>query len=131
MMDILIDLSRRCLEDPVFWPKYLMQLATRFAAIRESIGGSLYLIRGFGPILQHNDSRLVDFQKSILELITDLNTPETLSAYLSLFTGDNPPVDLLLPRLVYLGSGSYRIQPSVEITFPTSNGKIIFKNKMT
>lgn len=124
VIDILIDLSKRCLDDPNFWPGYLMQIAVRFATIRESIGGSLYLIKGFTPILECSDTRLRDFQKSILELITDINTPDTLAAYLSIMTAENPPIDLLLPRLIYLGSFSHRLQPSNEIRFPTINGKI-------
>lgn len=124
-IDIMIDLSKRCLEDPSFWPGYLMQIAVRFAAIRESIGGSLYLIRGFSPILESSDSRLRDFQKSILELITDINTPESLCAYFAIMTSQQPPIDLLLPRLIYLGGFSHRLQPSVALRFPTINDESI------
>lgn len=127
VIDILIELSQRCLDDPNFWPKYLMQITVRFAPIRESIGGSLYLIKGFTPILQSNDSRLRDFQKSILELITEINTPDTLAAYFSIMTAEQPPIDLLLPRLIYLGSMSYHIQPSNELLFPTINGNFYFR----
>lgn len=121
VIDILIELSKRCLKDPLFWPKYLIQIATRLGTIRESIGGSLYLIRGFSKILACNDPRLRDLQKSILELITDVNTPETLSAYLNILSGDNAPVDLLLPRLVYLGKAAYHVQPSFALEFPSIN----------
>lgn len=122
VIDILIELSKRCLKDPLYWPKYLIQIATRLGTIRESIGGSLYLIRGFSKILACNDSRLRDLQKSILELITEIKTPETLSAYLNILSGDDPPVDLLLPRLVYLGSMAYSVQPAFELQFPSING---------
>lgn len=125
VIDILIELSKRCLKDPLFWPKYLIQIATRLGTIRESIGGSLYLIRGFSKILSCNDLRLRDLQKSILELITDINSPETLSAYLNILSGDNPPVDLLLPRLVYLGKAAYHVQPSFALQFPSVNGNVI------
>lgn len=121
----MIDLSKRCLDDPSFWPGYLMQIAVRFAAIREAIGSSLYLIRGFTPILESSDPRLRDFQKSILELITDINTPESLTAYLSIMTSQQPPIDLLLPRLIYLGGFSHRLQPSVALRFPTINDESI------
>lgn len=125
VIDILIELSKRCLKDPLFWPKHLVQIATRLGTIRESIGGSLYLIRGFSKILACNDLRLRELQKSILELITDINTPETLSAYLNILSGDNPPVDLLVPRLVYLGSIGYRVQPSFAFEFPSVNGNFM------
>lgn len=124
VIDILIDLSQRCVQDPYFWPNYLMQIATRFTVIRESIGGSLHLIKGFAPVLASRDIRLRDFQKSILELITEINTPDTLAAYLNIMTSDTAPIDLLLPRLVYLSGQSSRVQPSFEIEFPTENGTI-------
>lgn len=129
VIDILIDLSKRCIENPYFWPNYLMQIASRFATIRESLGGSLHLIKGFATVLECNDVRLKDFQKSILELITDINTPETFSAYLSLMFKDDAPVDLLLPRFVYLGGFSFRLQPSFSIDFPTENGESFRKKK--
>lgn len=122
VIDILIELSKRCLKDPLFWPKYLVQIATRLGTIRESIGGSLYLIRGFSKILACNDLRLRELQKSILELITDINSQETLSAFLNILSGDSAPVDLLLPRLVYLAQAAYQVQPSFALRFPTING---------
>lgn len=122
VIDILIDLSKRCILNPYFWPNYLMQIATRFATIRASLGGSLHLIRGFANVLECSDMRLRDFQKAILDLITDVNTPETFQAYLSLMFKDDAPVDLLLPRLVYMGGYSFRLQPSFSIDFPTENG---------
>lgn len=125
VIDILIELSKRCLKDPLFWPKHLIQIATRLGTIRESIGGSLYLIRGFSKILSCNNICLRDLQKSILELITDINTPDTLSAYLNILSGENPPVDLLLPRLVYLGKAAFDVQPSFALQFPTINGKLM------
>lgn len=99
-----------------------MQIATRLHTIRDLLGGSLYLLRGFAAVLETNDPRLRDLQKSILELITDLNTPDTLSAYLGLMTSPNPPLDLLLSRFVYLGGHGQCNQPSIEIEFPVSGG---------
>lgn len=124
VIDILIELGKRCLKEPLFWPKHLIQIATRLGTIRESIGGSLYLIRGFSKVLASDDSRLRDLQKSITELITDIDSPETLSAYLNIFSGENPPVDILLPRLVFLGSMAYNVQPSFELQFPSINGNL-------
>lgn len=121
--EILIDLSKRCLDNPNFWPNQLMQIATRLGSIRDILGGSLYIIKGFAAVLQSNDMRLRDFQKSVLDLITDLNTPDTLSAYLGLMTSPNPPLDVLLPRLIYLGGHAHSVHPSVEIEFPVPAGK--------
>lgn len=101
-----------------------MQIATRLYSIRDLLGGPLYLIRGFANVLETNDVRLRDFQKSILDLITDLNTPDTLCSYLNLMTSENPPLDLLLSRLILLGSQEYGVQPSIEIEFPVFSGKL-------
>lgn len=100
-----------------------MQIATRLYAIRDLLGGSLYLLRGFAAVLETNEPRLRDFQKAILDLITDLNTPDTLSAYLALMTSENPPLDLLLTRFIYLGGHGQCNQPSIEIEFPVFGGK--------
>lgn len=94
----------------------------RLHSIRDLLGGPLYLIRGFASILETNDSRLRDLQKSILDLITDLNTPDTLSAYLNLMTSESPPLDILLSKLIALGSQGQSVQPSIEIEFPVSSG---------
>lgn len=120
--DILIDLSRRCLDDHEFSISNLMEIASRLFSIRYLLGGSMYLIRGFSAILETNEVRLRDFQKAILDLITDLNTPDVLSAYLALMTSENPPLDLLLNRLVYLGNCMQYTQPSVEVEFPIFGG---------
>lgn len=95
-----------------------MQIATRLYSIRDLLGGSLYLLRGFASVLETNESRLRDFQKAILDLITDLNTPDTLNAYLALMTSENPPLDLLLTRFIYLGGHGQCNQPSIEVEFP-------------
>lgn len=122
VIDILIDLSKRCVENPQFWPNHLMQIATRLVSIRDLIGGPLYILKGFGPVLESNDMRLRDFQKSILDLVTDLNTPDTFCAYLSLLTDPDPPLDILLNRLIYLGTHTQSIKPSIEIEFPLPHG---------
>lgn len=118
VIEILIDLSKRCLTSPNFCLNNLMQIATRLYAIRDLLGGSLYLLRGFAAVLETNDPQLRDFQKAILDLITDLHTPDTLSAYLALMTSANPPLDLLITRFIYLGGHGQSNQPSIEIEFP-------------
>lgn len=122
VIEILIDLSKRCLTTPTFCLNNLMQIATRLYSIRDLLGGSLYLLRGFAAVLETNNPRLRDFQKSILDLITDLNSPDTLSAYLALMTSENPPLDLLLTRFIYLGGHGQCNQPSIEIEFPIFGG---------
>lgn len=124
VIDMLMELSKRSLSEPDFWPKYLLPIAVQLTAIRESIGGSLFLIKGFASILECSDARLRDFQKAVLELVTNVNTPDTLAAYLGIMAaGKNPPVDLLLSRLIYLGNIGLRVQPITQLTFPTVNGK--------
>lgn len=122
VIEILIDWSKRCLQYPDFCLNVLMQIATRLYSMRDLLGGPLFLIKGFANLLETNETRLRDFQKSVLELITDLNTPDTLSAYLNLMTSESPPLDLLLARLVHLGSQGQGVQPSIEVEFPVSCG---------
>lgn len=123
VIEILIDLSKRCLQYPDFCLNGLMQIATRLYSIRDLLGGPFYLIKGFASILETNDPRLRDFQKSILDLIIDLNTPDTLSAYLNLMTSESPPLDILLSRLISLGNQGQGVQPSIEIEFPVPSGE--------
>lgn len=129
VIDVLIELSKKCVEEPHYWPNYLIQVATRVSSISEAIyGGSLYLIKGFKLILECSDYRLRELQKTILELITDISTPEVFSLYLAILASDSPPIDLLLPKLLVLSKKTYQIQPNVEITFPTINGKAKMNN---
>lgn len=123
VIEILIDLSKRCLSNPNFGLNSLMQIATRLFSIRDVLGGPLYLIKGFANILETKEVRLRDFQKSTLDLITDLNTPDTLCAYLSLMSSENPPLDILLSRLIYLGNQGQSVHPSIEIEFPVACGE--------
>lgn len=126
VVDILIELSKRCLDQPEFWPKYLLPIVLQLSAIRDSIGGSLYILKGFAAILECSDVRLRDFQKAVLELVTDVDTPDTLTAYFGILaSGTKPPVDLLLSRLIYLGSSGLRAQPNAQLTFPTVNGNLV------
>lgn len=126
VVDILIELSKCCLNEPEFWPKYLLPIVVQLSAIRDSIGGSLFLLKGFALILECSDIRLRDFQKAILELISDVNTPDTLTTYFGILaSGTHPPVDLLLTRLIYLESNGHRAQPNAQLTFPTTYGTLI------
>jgi hypothetical protein len=55
VVEILFDLSKRCLQESTFWPSLLTQLANRLAMVRDSIGGSNFLLAGFQPVLESND----------------------------------------------------------------------------
>lgn len=124
VVDILIELAKRCLEEPDFWPVYLLPITQRFIAIRESLGGALLLLRGFAPVLESNDGRLRELQRAILVLVTDVSTPQTLTAYLALLAnGERPPMEILLSRLFNLGGASHRVQPVSELRFPIGSGK--------
>lgn len=126
VVDILIELSKRCLDDSEFWPSYLLPITQRLTAIRDSLGGSLFLLRGFAPILESDDPRSRDVQKAILGLITDINSADTLSAFLAIMAnGERPPMDLLLARLFHLGSASLRLQPIAEFRFPVGSDALL------
>lgn len=124
VVEILIEMSKRCLRDHSFCLNSTIQIATRLFSIRDVLGGPLYLIKGFTKLLESNDPTLRDFQKAILELITDLNTPETIGAYLSLMTSENPPLDILISRLIHFGTQGQSVQPAYEIEFPIFNSKL-------
>lgn len=117
IVEILFELSKKCLDDPNFWPGLLYQILTRLSVIRSVLGGSVFLIKGFSPVLESNDIRIRELQKSILELIDDLQTPESLSAFLSIFASENPPVDLLLPRISYLANLGLKISTNCFVEF--------------
>lgn len=125
VVEILMNLSERCKESIDFWPNLLTQVVTRLIVIRDSLGGSDFIIKGFAPILESKEDNLRDFQKAILELITDLNTPEAVTSYLSILSTKNPPIDLLLPRLLHLSNASIKNQPYVNIQFPITNGNLL------
>jgi hypothetical protein len=55
VVEILFDLSQKCLQESTFWPSLLTQLANRLAMVRDSIGGSKFLLAGFQPVLESND----------------------------------------------------------------------------
>lgn len=112
----MCDFFNRCLAAESCWPNLLQQILTRIASVRDCLGGSVFLIRGFKQVLEVDDNKLSDLQRSILELITDLNTPDALTEYFRLFTAKNPPVDLLMARLQYIVNGSLaRVQSTMKI----------------
>lgn len=58
VVEILIELSERCIQNPAGWSECLVQLANRLFVIRSHIGDSLFLLRGFAPVLKCGDPRL-------------------------------------------------------------------------
>lgn len=125
VVDILIELSQKCCESPVAgWCDNLAQLVNRLFVIREYLGGPLFLLKGFAPILRCNDSRLRELQQSILELIVDLNSPEVLTVFFGILSSKNPPVDILVKYMHYICSNTLKkCAASVELEFPIGNGK--------
>ncbi|XP_013105656.2 lysosomal-trafficking regulator [Stomoxys calcitrans] len=125
VIDILIELSQKCCETPGGWCDNLAQLVNRLFVIREYLGGPLFLLQGFAPILKCNDARLRELQQCILELIVDLNSPEVLSVFFSILSSRNPPVDILLKYMHYICSNTLKkCQASVELEFPINNDDI-------
>ncbi|XP_061392771.1 lysosomal-trafficking regulator [Musca vetustissima] len=126
VVDILIELSQKCCESPVSgWCDNLAQLVNRLFVIREYLGGPLFLLKGFAPILKCNDIRLRELQQCILELIVDLNSPEVLTVFFSILSSKNPPVDILVKYMHYICSNTLKKCPaSVELEFPIGNDEI-------
>lgn len=58
VVEILIELSKMCISKPDCWVINLSQLASRLYVIRDQLGGPLFLLQGFMPVLQCNDVRL-------------------------------------------------------------------------
>ncbi|XP_011180583.2 lysosomal-trafficking regulator isoform X2 [Zeugodacus cucurbitae] len=125
VVEILIELSERCIANPLGWCECLVQLANRLFVIRASIGDSLFLLRGFAPVLKCGDPRLRELQQSLLELIVDVNTPDVLCTYFNILAAKNPPVDLLIKYLNHIcGNKLRKPQAMVELEFPvTVDGK--------
>lgn len=124
VVDILIELSHKCSEDPLGWNDNLAQLINRLFVIREYLGGPLFLLKGFAPVLKCHDVRLRELQQCILELIVDLNTPEVLSTFFGILSSKNPPVDILVKYMNYICANTLKkCQPSVELEFPVNVGK--------
>ncbi|XP_021693920.1 uncharacterized protein LOC5568525 isoform X2 [Aedes aegypti] len=118
VVDILVELSKKCATDPQNWCSTLSQMVLKLNGIKNHLGGSLYLITGFGPVLQRSDVRLKELQTSILELITDLDSPEVFSKFLQLLSLDDPPVQLILTKLMNLVDTTFKLESYTEISFP-------------
>ncbi|XP_067644932.1 lysosomal-trafficking regulator [Eurosta solidaginis] len=119
VVQILIELSERCLLNPVGWCEALAQLANRLFVIRAYIGDSLFLLRGFAPVLKRGDPQLRELQQALLELIVDINTPEVTGTYFNILAAKSPPVDLLIKYLNHICvSKMKKPQPMVELEFP-------------
>lgn len=126
VMEILFELSRKCVADPVLWSTNLNAVLNHLTVVSRSLGGTEAILRGFAVVLETSDVRLRELQKSILALVQHILTPGSLSAYMSLFTAERPPVDLLLPKFYEITVARMEIrEPICELEFPTRNGKII------
>lgn len=124
VMEILFELSRKCVADPVLWSTNLNAVLNHLTVVSRSLGGTEAILRGFAVVLETSDVRLRELQKSILALVQHILTPGSLSAYMSLFTAEKPPVDLLLPKLYEITVARMEIrEPICELEFPTRNGK--------
>jgi hypothetical protein len=55
VVEILFDLSKKCLKDPTFWPGLLTQLAIRLITVREFLGVSKFVLAGLQPVLESDD----------------------------------------------------------------------------
>ena len=63
----------------------------------------------------------LELQKTILDLVDDLDCPESLKAYLSILSAEYQPIDQMITRFVTLCNKSASIKPFVEIDYPTFN----------
>ncbi|XP_065359183.1 lysosomal-trafficking regulator [Calliphora vicina] len=127
VVDILIELSQKCCQKPLGWCDNLAQLINRLFVIREYLGGPLFLLKGFAPVLKCHDVRLRELQQCILELIVDLNSPEVLAIFFGILSSKNPPADILVKYMNYICTNTLKkCQPSVELEFPVNiDGKCV------
>lgn len=124
MMEILFELSRKCVADPVLWSTNLNAVLSHLTVVSRSLGGTEAILRGFALVLETSDVRLRELQRSILGLVQHILTPGSLTAFTSLFTAVRPPVDLLLPKFYEVTVAKMEIrEPTCELEFPTRNGE--------
>ncbi|XP_053681926.1 lysosomal-trafficking regulator [Sabethes cyaneus] len=116
--DILIELSKNCAANPQNWCPVLAQMVLKLNSIKDYLGGSLYLINGFAPILEKSDLQLKELQTSVLELITDLESPEVFSKFLRLLSYEDPPVHLILTKLLNIVNTNCKLECYKELQFP-------------
>lgn len=124
IMEILFELSKKCVADPLLWSNNLNTILNHLATVSRTLrSGTEAILRGFALVLQARDPRLRELQKSILELVDEIVTPGSLTAFMSLFTAENAPVDLLLPKFYEITVARMEVQPLCELEFPTRNGE--------
>lgn len=58
VLEILIELSHRCVKKKIFWPSILTSLASKLAVMKTYLGGSEFLLKGFAAVLTANDPKL-------------------------------------------------------------------------
>lgn len=124
VMEILFELSKKCVADPLLWCNNLNAVLNHLAVVSRSLGGTEAILRGFAVVLQTNDVRLRELQTSILKLVQNILTPGSLAAFTSLFTAEKPPVELLLPKFYEITVARMEIrEPVCELEFPTRGGE--------
>ncbi|XP_053658434.1 lysosomal-trafficking regulator [Anopheles marshallii] len=137
--EILVELSRRCVERPEHWCPVLAQMVVKLNIIRNHLGGSLYLIRGFATVLQTSDARLKELQAAIVDLIVDLDVPEVLIKFMQLLSHKDPPVQLILTKLTNLFEAGSVVECYQCVQFPvlhadrtfTSSCDVLLAKKIT
>uniref|UniRef100_A0A182Q0B6 Lysosomal-trafficking regulator n=1 Tax=Anopheles farauti TaxID=69004 RepID=A0A182Q0B6_9DIPT len=137
--EILVELSNRCVARPEHWCPVLAQTIVKLNIIRNYLGGSLYLIRGFATVLQTNDVRLKELQAAIMELIVDLDVPEVMVKFIQLLGHKDPPVQLILTKLANLFQLGSALECYQCIQFPvlhadrtfSSSSDVLLAKKMT
>lgn len=123
IMEILFELSKKCVADPLLWSNNLNTILNHLATVSRTLrSGTEAILRGFALVLQARDPRLRELQRSILELVDEIVTPGSLTAFMSLFTAENAPVELLLPKFYEITVARMEVQPVCELEFPTRNG---------
>ncbi|CRK97431.1 CLUMA_CG010820, isoform A [Clunio marinus] len=125
VVEILMELSRRCVEKPSQWdPNVLTSLAQRLSCMKTYLGGSEILLKGFSGILLSRNESLSDLQKTILNLVEDLNAPEAFKTFLSILTENEACVELIVSRLVSICNKEKSPQPFIKVSFPTFNREV-------
>lgn len=125
VMEILFELSKKCVAEPSLWSNNLNAVLNHLTVVSRSLGGTEAILRGFAAVLESNDVRLRELQGSILGLVQNILTPASLTAYMSLFTAEQPPVELLLPKFYESTVAKMEIrEPICEMEFPTRNGEL-------
>ncbi|XP_055679580.1 lysosomal-trafficking regulator isoform X3 [Lutzomyia longipalpis] len=129
ILDVLFEISELCLKSPTIWEDQLIGLFVKLKSVKHINQLPMYLIKGFSTLLQCHDNRLIYVQRAILDLITNLDTTEALCAFLKLFMGTDPPVELLLQKFAKLATSRDDINVLVEMKFPTIKDYMIIETE--